>query len=340
MEVNNMRYSKRIVSGLFAAFLLFLGAFSASAFAETANEYNERDIIGMPIVSCDTVLKQKEWNGKSRLRSNTCYFVDKTVYVTENKTLPDNSMIIVENHGKLVLNENVNLYIKGKVVVHSKADLAVNGWLILKSGSASVINGKLLIGGKGRASIYGEVQVSKGGTIGIKGRAAIHNNGVVLNYGTIKKMSDSAVVPDITECGDDEPQRYIAEEYSDYLDNKMTIYSWYDDIGLEIKEQAEKLKLIRSFESVLYKYDGEFSGMSIFVLNSKFRIVIAAGGKAEDKVWASMYSSNCLVQNREEDGFETEKGCFYSSVLGKVDENLFAKIDPESPLYVHSESTP
>ncbi len=318
----------RIVS-LITAFIYLFVSFSVRVAASSANGFNERNSEGIPIVSCDTVLKQREWNGKARLLSDTCYFVDSPVIVTSNNTLPENSMIVIENGGKLTVNENVKLYVKGVVVVHSKANLIINGQVILKSTSAGVINGRLLIGGKGRFSAYGNLQISEGGIMGVKGRAAVHENGAVLNYGTIKKMSSSAVVPNDTKDLHGEIPLYVAEEYSDYLDNNITICSVIDDDGLTIKDKATKQKLIRSFESVLYKYDGEFKDVSVFILNHLFYMRIAIDNNVRNDIYAGMNAWNCIAYYEwDEDGFETAKGRFYSSVLGKVDTSLFAEVAP------------
>lgn len=317
------------LASLITAFLLFFVSFSASASAETANGFNERDGEGMPIVSCDTVLKQREWDGKARLRSDSCYFVDSPVVVTADNKLPANSMIVVENGGKLTVSEDVKLYVGGVVIVHSKASLVIDGRVILKSASAAVINGRLLIGGEGRLSVYGSVQISEGGVMGVKGRAAVHKNGAVLNYGTIKKMSSSAVVPGETKDAHGEIPLYVAEEYSDYLDNDIIIGSIMDN-EVTLKDRAEKQKIIRSFESVLYRYDGEFKDVSVFILKYYYYMKIRLDDDRQNDIWAGIYSRNCLAPHEwDEDGFETAKGRFYSSVLGKVDTSLFDAVDPD-----------
>lgn len=317
------------ISSLITAFVFLFVSFSVCAFAAPANGFNERDSEGMPIVSCDTILKQEEWDGKARLKPETCYFVDSPVVVTANNILPESSMIVIENNGKLTVKENVKFNVKGAVIVHSKANLVIDGRVILKSASASVINGRLLIGGKGRVSVYGDLQISEEGIMGVKGRVAVHKNGAVLNYGAIKKMSSSAVFPDDTKDLHGEIPLYVAEEYSDYLDNNITICSVIDDDGLTLKDKATKQKLIRSFESVVYKYDGEFKDVSVFILNHLFYMRIALDNDVRNDIYAGMNAWNCIAYYEwDEDGFETAKGRFYSSVLGKVDTSLFAEVDP------------
>ncbi len=329
---NYMRFTSFL-----AAVMLFLGTLSVGASAAMPEGgFNERNEYGMPIVSCDTVLKQKEWNGKTRLKPDTCYFIDKPVSVTANNTLPEGSMIVVENGGKLTVKENVKLYVKGGVIVHSKASLVVKGRVILKSTSVSVINGGMTIGGKGRVSIYGNLQISQGGVMSVSGKAAVHNNGVVLSCGTIEKKSKAAAVPEYTEYGQDEMPLYYAEEYSDHLSCPVLMYSMVDDCGHAVMDNVEKLTLLRSFESVLYKYDGEFTAVSWWDLNPSFELRIPIDEDTD--IYAVANYHNCLPLNvTESKEIESSDGTFYSSILGKVDFSLFAIVDPDSPNFIHGE---
>lgn len=137
-----------------------------------------------------------------------------------------------------------------------------------------------------------------------------------------------AVVIGETRDAHGEIPLYVAEEYSDYSDNDIIIGSILDN-EVTLEDRAEKQKIIRSFESVLYKYDGEFKDVSVFILKYYYYMRIRLDDDWHNDIWAGMYSWNCIAPHEwDEDGFETAKGRFYSSVLGKVDASLFVEVDP------------
>lgn len=78
------------------------------------------------------------------------------------------------------------------------------------------------------------------------------------------ESSDAVVIGETRDAHGEIPL-YVAEEYSDYSDNDIIIGSILDN-EVTLEDRAEKQKIIRSFESVLYKYDGEFKDVSVFVL--------------------------------------------------------------------------
>lgn len=302
-----------------------------------AAAFSARDNEGLPAPTETCVLKQAEWNGKKQLKANTCYFVNKAVKVTANNTLPKSSMIVVENSGSLTVAKNTKLYISGDVVVHSKAKLTSYGELVLKSTSVCVVNGKLAVPASGKVSIYGDVQISRNGIMNIKGRVKTLNNGEALNYGIINKKSASALIPDTTALTDSR-ELYLAEEYSDYIASDIIIYSWYDEIGANITDASEKLKLIRSFESILYKFDGDFSSIDCWSLNPSFDMYMYPNSGSKNHAYARMTTNGWLSFAAENsDDPELVDSWFYIAIKGKGNAELFAKVDPNSPLYIHAE---
>lgn len=308
-----------------------------------AGETHERDSEGLPVPAASTVLKRKEWDGKTKLKANTCYFIKDgaSVTVSAGKTLPASSMIVVENGGKLTVKQGAKLVVKGALIVHSNAKLTVNGQAVIKSKAACVANGTVFVGAKGRLSVYGDLQVSAGGMLSVKGRAAAGKGGRILSFGDVKKPA-GGYVSAYTQFKADEKPLYIANEYSIYLDKDMEISGVFDDC-VEITEDAEKLDLLRSFESVLYKYDGEFSGVDSFALNPRAIMTIfmckcrynCECCEGPHAISGCLYGWNGVIVDRSDAGDgETENGTFYCSVLGAADLGLFGSVDPEGEGYV------
>ena len=313
---------RRYVSVL-ATIILCMGLFCFNVFAEAADGFSKRTEEGLPIIGNGTVLTQREWNGKTKLKANSCYFINKAVTVTENMTLPESSMIVIENGGKLTVNSGNTLYAKGAVIVHSRAVLWVKGVVYVKSTSVFVINGKLAVGSSGYVGVYGDMQISDSGSLNVKGRTIIKKDGKILCYGTVSKRSKNAVMPKYSKITDENPM-YIAEEYSDYLNNDLTMVGVFDD-EYTVTQKSEKLKLLRTFESVLYKYDGEFCNVSWWILNPWCSLIVSES----ENIYAYVNSWNGIVCNvTDDDELESSKGVFYSAALGRIDKSLFASVDP------------
>lgn len=346
-----MKFTRLLFSGIIAA-AISIGA-AAAAFADdigsepnpisTLAAENPRDSRGLPIPTTETVLKQVEYNGKTKFKANTCYFIKSGASVTINssKTLPASSMIVVENGGKLTLSKGAKLYAKGAVIVHSSAKLAVNGQMTVKSTSALVVNGKMSVAAKGKLNVYGTVQISEGGTMTANGKTKL-SGGTILCYGEIKAPSGSAIK--YTQLDEGTNPLYIVGEYSDYLSKDIAISGIFDD-SLEISDPDEKLTMLRSFESVLYKYDGEFEGVDWGELNPRAQMVIymcqcrpSCKCCNQSPIYANYYNWNGIITDLTDgEDFETSNGTFYCSVLGSVDVELFALVDPNSDAYSRAE---
>lgn len=341
-----VKFGRIIISGLLAFMMAASSAVAVSAetvsheteLSALAGEPNARDREGLPVVDKAAVLAQKEWNGKTKLRANTCYFIGSGASVTVNtsKTLPESSMIVVENGGKLTVNKGAKLYAKGAVIVHSNAKLTVSGQAFIKSTGACVVNGDLYVGASGRLTVYSNLQVSAGGMLSARGRVSVGGKGKILGFGNVNKLK-GGYVAQYTRFDAEEKPLYIAEEYSAYADKDIVITGVFDD-SMEITDPAEKLKFLRSFESILYKYDGAFNGIDVFTLNPRANMTIFMCKCHFDceccqkpAICCPLYNWNGRIVDRAEDGNpELEKGTFYCAVLGSADAGLFAPVDPSA----------
>lgn len=295
--------------------------------------------MGFPETGETIVLKQQEWDGKTRLKANTCYFVNSRVAVTSNNTLPENSMLVVENGGKLVIGSQAALYIRGVVAVHSNAMLQVNGTLILNSPSVSIINGSAVVNQTGKISVYGKAQISPSGKLQVSGQVKTFNKGTIDNYGKVRRTYDKAFVSACVKHSVKDVPTYYVEELSDYISNTASISGPFDTV-LDITDLAEKTKLIRSFEAVLFKYSDDYC-FDISEDAGSFHVVpqytLYFLNKGETKftydnftAFTGMFNGwNGTTVNRTENDYYSE-GSFYTAKLGKADIGLFSKVNPES----------
>lgn len=346
-----MKFIQILLSGVIAA-AISIGA-AGAAFADDIGSEpnpisalateNPRDSYGRPVPNTETVLKQVEYNGRTKFKANTCYFIQSGASVTINssKTLPASSMIVVENGGKLTVKKGAKLYAKGAVVVHSNAKLAINGQMIVKTSSALVVNGTLSVSAKGKLSVYGMVQISEGGKMSANGNVAL-SGGNIFSIGEVEAAGGKTLKYTQLDAGTD--PLYIAEEYSDYLTKDISISGIFDDT-MEITDDKQKLTLLRSFESVLYKLDSEFDAIDWGELNPRAEMIIypckcrpVCECCGERPIYGEYYSWNGIIRNyAENDDMETARGTFYCSVLGSVDVELFALVDPNSDSYIRAD---
>lgn len=291
-------------------------------------ERDERDG-GTPVPTQTTVLKQKEWNGKSSLKSNTCYFIDEEVTVSKNRTLPESSMIVVENSGKLIIPEGKRLNVSGALVIHTFANLEVGGSLNIKSTSVFVLGGDANILNSGKLNVYGFMQVSKGGHLNIDGKVIVSNNGAVDAFGIVN-LSEQTPVFKYTQKQGDDKQLYMVNECSSYVDGDIKIVGVFD-AEKEIKK--DKLKYLRTFEAALYKYNGgfyfDFAIHDEFTFFAEYAHLEVSNTSYDPRgKHFTIYSWNGDFKNIE-NGPQSSyvSGSFYSIVLGKPDIGLFAEVD-------------
>ena len=323
-----MKLRRNLITVLAAAAIATaIPSASASAYSSVV-DHNSRFDEGIPQPIKTERMKIAEWDGRTSLKANTCYFVEHSVSVKGSYSLPESSMLIVKNNACLKVSGKI--LVNGTVAVHSGAKLNIKncGSVIFKSKSLNVINGTLAISKGGYAGIYGYVQC--GGAINVKGSLKIINNGKLVCNKAIKRYPSAKIRG--KEVISSEPPLYFVQELPvgeneniELVDNLKTGKTTV------ISGAKEKDVLIKSFESVLYKNSGEID-LSQNESEKEFVMLTYPGLYAQTEsgnVWFGITDWNGIPLSEDMTSLpdkETLDGYFYFIVKGMPDEELFYKL--------------
>lgn len=276
------------------------------------------------------VLKAGNWNGKSALKPNTCYFVEGKVTVNRATVIPESSMLVIRNGALLRLGAGARLYVKGAVAIHSdgKLNVAENGILILKSTSVMVNNGTLAISKGGKVLNYGYLQSQ--GIISLKGSLKTLKSGT-LACADITKKSTAAVLSG-KKSGIDKRPLYMVQELESYEGEELSLFDMYTGEGSVISDKTTAKKLLRSFESVLYMYSGEMGlnpGEMVcdVMIDYQYQQFVEISEHNSIICGISEWGGIPIVEKNDWDNEELS-GCFYQAVLGKPDRAFFTVSKP------------
>lgn len=272
-----------------------------------------------------SVLKIRNWNGKSALKSNTCYFIEDKVTVNKTIVIPESSMLVIRNGALLRIEKDAKLYVKGAVVIHSegKLNIADNGNIILKSTSVMVNNGTLAISKGGKLLNYGYLQSQ--GVISLKGSLKTLKNGTLACTDIVKKSTSAVLSGEQSDI--DKRPLYMVQELEVYEGQKLSLSNEYTGDSSVISDKASVKKLLLSFESVLYMYAGEMglnpNEMVVDVtIDYGYRQYAEISGQYIIICGISAWDGMPIIEKADLDNEELS-GCFYQKVLGKSDEELF-----------------
>ncbi len=299
-------------------------------------DYDYRFDEGIPAPIKTEQLKISDWDGKAKLKKNTCYFVENSITVSKTFTLPESSMLIIKNNACLKLAKNGKLLVSGTLAIHEGAKINVRsgGSLIVKSTSVGVVNGTLAVSSGGYTGVYGYLQCS--GDINLKGKLYILKQGTVSCEQAINVKSRGAKLkgePDLMLL--DERPRYMINELTAANDpkNSVWLYSFLTGNGEFVADKDDKKALVRGFESVLYEYAGEVDMPDKYIpeeYNMDLQLKLVAqivNTQTEDEIarygvsfWNGTFFSTY-------DSIDDVKGYCYSVIKGRPDEKIFAGLD-------------
>lgn len=247
----------RAIALIVTAVMLFTCSASAKDYGDIVHSYD--GYLSLPASEKTEVLKCVDWNGKTKLKDNTCYFVCKNTTLTKSFTLPESSMLVIRNNARLVIGKNGKLYSKGVIIIHTDGSLNVRyGSLCLKASSVTAANGKLSVSKGGKASLYGYAEFSSSGAVSINGKLSVLNNGKLAVKNEPKVLSSGVLKGTPELLAPEAKMMYFFDEL--YLRANEVLKLDYNNIGRVCVLQDETTvikKLLDNFESVIYKYSGD-----------------------------------------------------------------------------------
>lgn len=313
------RFFSLLISVFFSAAVLSISAYADPVPATDTVRYSA------PKKVDTNVLKTSDWNGKSALKSDTCYFVEGKVTVNKSTVIPESSMLVIRNGALLRLGAGAKLYVKGAVAIHSggKLNVAENGALILKSTSVMVNNGALAISKGGEMSNYGYLQSQ--GMISLKGSLKVLKNGRLACADVMKKSNDAVLSGE--KYSIDKRPLYLVQELENYEGEELSLFDMHTGEDSVISDKTSAKKLLRSFESILYMYSGEMGlnpgEMACDVMiDYQYQQYVEIKGQHNIICGISDWGGIPIVEKYDWDNEELS-GCFYQAVLGRPDRSVF-----------------
>ncbi|MGN1340172.1 MAG: hypothetical protein ACI4WS_07755 [Oscillospiraceae bacterium] len=298
---------------------------SAAALAPETISVQSEQQDGIPVKTDTKLLDSRLLGGQTKLKADTCYFVEDTVTIDSNLVLPESSMIVIRNGGTLRISSGGKLTLKGSAVIHDKGKVHISkgGALVVKSTSALVNYGTIAVSKGGYAGIYGYAQSE--GAVNVKGRLYILKNGV-LAAEKVKKYNGSAVKGEVQPL----PKRplYFAQQLGIAEGSDMYVFSEINGEEYHVESESERSMVAKSFEKVLYKYAGEIvlpemTPACDYIIDIQYEVFAEIAGDGGTKRIISGTTDWGGIPFVEENDFDRVlHGCYYQAVLGSQDKAL------------------
>lgn len=328
---------KKTLTAIILAALVSQAVFTVPTFAAETHERAvaefSRDQWNIPDERETVLLKTAVWNGKTALKKDTCYFVNKKIKLSRAVTLPEGSMLVIRSGGQLIVIKGGSLTVNGAVVVQSGAMLNAydGGTVVIGESGAAVINGKLAVSKNGSVSSSGYIQGGDSAQINVKGTLSL--SGELVSRVKPKIYSCAAVEgrDKIEVIDGNTRRRYYVEELSQYSGAMTCEYMGEE---FDISDTKLKRRIADNIESVLYQYSGEITAPEFegfdpveysmdfdFSNNPAFLVEDSDGSEVRVKSPEGIHAIYKIA-----DTLDTIEGCFYSRIVGKDNPDIRAEL--------------
>jgi len=136
-------------------------------------------------------LVENTWNGKTSLKENTVYYVDKKITISVTRVIPASSMLVVKDGGYINISSKGALYSRGYFGIEEGGivDLAKGSKLVLNTGSRNGLNGNLYVGEGTELKIYSALYIYNNGLLMISGAARTYNKGALYYVNSVRTFN-------------------------------------------------------------------------------------------------------------------------------------------------------
>lgn len=128
----------------------------------------------------------KVWDGKTALKKNTSYIINKNVSIKDNLTIPSGCKLTINEKAKLNIGNGAKLTINGSIIV--KGQLALNGGLVINKGKVLQNYGTVNFG-KGDITINGKYIAKSTSTTSGEAKFKVGSSAVITLNGTNKSKA-------------------------------------------------------------------------------------------------------------------------------------------------------
>lgn len=130
------------------------------------------------------------WDGKSRIDNHRSYILKKKVTLTEDIMIPENSVLVLEEFGEIVVSEEADLTVRGSINIHKGGNITNYGNIYVAKSGSLALSGNLLTEAKSAAEIEGTVTVGQSGNIHIRSAFTVEEKGSLVNDGSVYLKSE------------------------------------------------------------------------------------------------------------------------------------------------------
>lgn len=133
------------------------------------------------------------WDGKSELSNHRNYILNEKKTISDELIIPENSLLVLEEFGELVIPEGSSLTVKGAISIERGGCITNYGTLYIEEGGNVDVIGNLLCEDKSEAEINGEIAVKREGNFYSASNITVGDTGVIDAEGTVllKKHSNT-----------------------------------------------------------------------------------------------------------------------------------------------------
>lgn len=133
------------------------------------------------------------WNGESELSNHRNYILNEKKTVSDELIIPENTVLVLEEFGELVIPEGGSLTVKGGISIERGGCITNYGNLYIENGGKVDVIGNLLSEDKSETEIDGELTLTQEGNLHSASNLTVGDTGVIDSEGTVflKKYSNT-----------------------------------------------------------------------------------------------------------------------------------------------------
>ena len=149
----------------------------------TDTEYKPADLTGYD-----------QWNGKTKMKADTNYYITGKVKLSKNVTLPKGSRLVLTEGSELLMYKGYKLNIRGYLLVEKGAVLTMSSQMTVFSGGSVECYGTVAATVSSTFNILSEYIIRSGATATYSGKVNIYKDGLYLNYGSTAFTTNAEVM--------------------------------------------------------------------------------------------------------------------------------------------------